>query len=158
MVETHRYIHHKSFVLSFGMPWGLKVLQIPLKDLEMLFMLLDEACNQADLVTGVYLSQKITNTVDAQTMRLFELLRITSATAASTCPTTCVIQQYSMTVTVTVSGIYIHVLADTDCISCRYMKVLYKNWSRHISSWSPTLSPVFFGADGQCHVCWVQVY
>lgn len=103
------------------------MLQIPLKDLEMLFMLLDEACNQADLVTGVYLSQKITNTVDAQTMRLFELLRITSATAASTCPTTCVIQQYSMTVTVTVSGIYIHVLADTDCISCRYMKVLYKN-------------------------------
>lgn len=92
------------------------MLQIPLKDLEMLFMLLDEACNQADLVAGVYLSQKIANTVDThiQTMRLFELLRITSVTAASTCPTTCVIQQYSMTVTVTVSGVYIHMQADTD--------------------------------------------
>ena len=84
------------------------MLQIPLKDLEMLFMLLDEACNQADFVTGVYSCIHITKNhkygryTHMQTMRLFELLRITSA---SKWPTTCVIQQYSMTVTVTVSGI-----------------------------------------------------
>ena len=98
---------------------------------------------QSSWLVEVYVSQNITNRVDTNICRrwdwssfwgllLSQLLRHVPRHAS-----------YSSTAWLWLWQFLAYTIYRQTCISCRYMKVLYKNWSRHISSWSPTLSPFF---------------